>query len=77
MALLHKQLHHKVRSVDAIFAVLEGIAALTLAADYWHNKHYLHFAYVFVALIYLVRGVMLFIKGNGHTKDGHSPAVSS
>jgi hypothetical protein len=70
VAIFHHKLHQKVRSVDAIFAFLEGIAALTLAADFWENKHYLQCAYVLVAVIYLTRSVILFVKG-----PNHQPAI--
>ena len=64
VAVFHQRLHHQVRYVDAIFALLEGIAALILAADYWGNRHYLYLAYFFVAAIYLISSFVLFARGN-------------
>src|SRR6185312_9747196 len=55
VALFHHQLQRKIRSVDAIFAFLEGLAALILVGEYWGNKHYLQFAYLIVAGIYIGR----------------------
>jgi len=66
VAVFHARLHKKIRSVDAIFALLEGIAALTLAAEYWQNKHYIQYIYVFVALIYITRSVLLFVNSPKH-----------
>lgn len=63
VALFHHQLQRKIRSVDAIFAFLEGLAALILVAEYWGNKHYLQFAYLIGAGIYIGRSVVLFVKG--------------
>src|ERR1700761_4013036 len=62
VALFHHRLQQKIRSVDAIFAFLEGVAALILVAEYWGNKHYLQFAYLVVAGIYIGRSVVLFVK---------------
>jgi len=64
VAIFHHRLQHKLRSVDAIFAFLEGVAALILVAEYWHNKHYLQYAYLLVAAIYIARSVVLFVKGS-------------
>jgi hypothetical protein len=62
VAIFHHKLHQKVRSVDAIFAFLEGLAALILAIDFWGNKHYLQFAYLIAALIYISRSIFLYVK---------------
>jgi len=66
VALFHHKLHQKIRSVDAIFAFLEGLIALILVGDYWGNKHYLQFAYLLVAAIYITRSIVLFVKSPRH-----------
>ena len=66
VALFHHTLQQKIRSVDAIFAFLEGVAALILSVDFWGSKHYLQFAYLLAAAIYITRSVILFFKGAKH-----------
>lgn len=63
IAIFHHKLAHRVRSVDAIFSIIEALLAVTVSIDFFNeHKHYIQYAYLFVALVYFIRAYMLFKK---------------
>lgn len=61
IAIFHHKLVQHVRSVDAVFSLIEGLLAAIVAADFFNDhKHYIQYAYVFAAAVYLVRSFILF-----------------
>jgi hypothetical protein len=67
IAAFHHKIAHKLRSVDAVFAVIEGLLAVCVAIDFFNDhKNYIQYAYLLAAAIYFVRAAFAFKKAPAH-----------
>jgi hypothetical protein len=67
LAIFHHKIAHRLRSVDAIFSIIEGLLAVTVSIDFFNeHKHYIQYAYILAAVVYFVRAFILFRKAPTH-----------
>jgi len=67
VAIFHHKIAHRLRSIDGVFAIIEGLLALVVAIDFFmEHKHYIQYAYLLVTVVYFVRAAFAFKKAPIH-----------
>lgn len=68
IAIFHHKVAYRLRSVDGVFSIIEGILAAVVAIDFFYeHKHYIQYAYLLAAVVYFVRAVIAFKKTPVHS----------